>query len=200
MIRTMRRAALAAVLGTALAQSADAQVVRGRVVESRTGRPLPSASVTVLDSAGNLAGYGQSNAFGEFTVRLARAGSFFVRAERVGYRPATSALSDVDEGDEAYRVLSMRRGDPTLEGGLGMGGVPFPGRIFGGGRRRPVTDTSPATSRSPADAAAAGEGKRTTARPEPAVRVAKPARDERPARAPRSPRPAAPGGTRHPGV
>jgi hypothetical protein len=201
MMRMMRRAALAAVLGTALAQAADAQVVRGRVVESRTGRPLPTASITVLDSAGQPAGYGQSDAFGEFTVRLARAGSFFVRAERVGYRPATSALSDVDEGDEAYRVLALRQGDPQLEGaGAGLGGLPFPGRILGGPQST-ATDTRPATASGPADAVPAGSGdKSTTTRPAPAVRVGKPARDERPARAPRPPRPAARGGTRQPGA
>jgi hypothetical protein len=201
MMRMMGSAFLAAVLAVGVAQSLEAQVVRGRVVERRTGHPLPTASVTVLDSAGQAAGYGQTDAFGEFSVRLARAGSFFVRAERVGYRPATSALSDVDEGEEVYRVLALGVGDPQLEGaGAGLGGLLFPGRILAGPRGA-ATDTRPATSRGPADAAAAGsDGKGATERRPAPARAARPSRDERPVPAPRPPRPATRGGTRQPGA
>ncbi len=205
MRRTMRGGLLAVAAGLLLAQAVDAQVVSGRVVENRSGRGVASASLVVLDSAGQPAGYAQSNAFGEFSVRLTRPGSFFVRAERVGYHPATSAMSRVEAGDEVYRLLSMRTGETALRDGMGNGlpGIGFLPRSLSGGRR-PATDTRPATSTgATASAAPAGE---TARRPQP--RASQPGstnanpraaeRPEGPARTPRLPRPATRGGARHP--
>jgi hypothetical protein len=206
-VKRMMRGALLAVAGVAMARAADAQVVHGRVVEDRSGRGVASANLVVLDSVGQPAGYAQSNAFGEFSVRLTRSGSFFVRAERIGYRPATSAMSRVEAGDEVYRVLSMRTGNAALEGeggGLFRSGF-FPRVPLG---RHPVpTDTRPLPS-SGATASAA-PGKAATRRAEPRPRASDPAAPDakpraaedpdRPARAPRLPRPATRGGARHPG-
>jgi len=206
-VKRMIRGALMVAAGVAMAQAADAQVVHGRVVEDRSGRGVASASLVVLDSVGQPAGYAQSNAFGEFSVRLTRPGSFFVRAERIGYRPATSAMSRVDAGDEVYRVLSMRTGNAALEGeGGGLFRSGFFPRLLPGGRRPVPTDTRPVPSRGAT--ASAAPGKETARRPEPRPRASDPAspdakpraaeRPERPARAPGRTRPAAGGGARHP--
>lgn len=200
---SMRGCLLAGAAGLVLAQAVDAQVVSGRVVENRSGRGVASARLVVLDSAGQPAGYAQSNAFGEFSVRLSRPGSFFVRAERAGYHPATSALSRVEAGDEVYRLLSMRTGNTALRDGSDGFGPGFLPRALTG--RRPLaTDTRPATATGATSAAPGGE---TAERPEP--REARPGsgnakprtaeRPDRPARAPRLPRPDTRGGTRHPG-
>lgn len=202
MMRVMRCAALAAVAGLVFSTAADAQVVRGRVTEGRTGYPLASVNVTVVDDAGTPAGYGQTNAFGEFTIRLSHAGRFLVRAERVGYRPASSGLSDVRAGDEIYRVLILREGDAQLaDATRSVGGWRLPPLIRPSSGRA-STDTRPAANGTPADAAAPGSAGTPAGRPEPQPqRVAKPRREERPARAPRAPRPASDGGsTRHPAV
>lgn len=140
----------AALLLLAAAQPAAAQVVRGRVMESRTGYPVAFANVTVLDETGEPAGYAQSGAAGEFSVRLRRGGRFYVRAERIGYRSAQSGLSDVAEGDEAYRLLTMRRGSEALgEAGSGIPGVWPRGPFLARGGRM-ATDTRPAATRAPA--------------------------------------------------
>ncbi len=205
-MKRMMRGALAAAAGVAMAQAADAQVVHGRVVEDRSGRGVASANLVVLDSVGQPAGYAQSNAFGEFSVRLTRSGSFFVRAERIGYRPATSAMSRVEAGDEVYRVLSMRTGNAAMEGeGGGLFRSGFLPRLLPGRRPTP-TDTRPVPS-SGATASAA-PGKATARRPEPRPRAADPApgdatpraseRPGRPERGPRGTRPAAGGGVRRP--
>jgi hypothetical protein len=187
-----------------LAQPLAGQVIRGRVMEDRTGNPVAAASVTVLDDAGQPAGYAQSGAFGEFIIRLKGPGRFFVRAERVGYRAATSGLSDVGTGDDVYRLLVLTRGDAQLEGaGTGIGGIGFLPRVLPGARRA-ATDTRPAASGAPADATpsspASPGSKKAARRPEPRPpAAAKPRGDERPSRAPRPSHPSARGG-RNPGV
>lgn len=189
-------AALAAVAAAGFAQPLAAQTVRGRVVEYRTGYPVGLARITVLDEAGEQVGYAQSDGWGEFTIRLQRAGRVFIRAELIGYRNATSPLSDVGAGDEIYRVLALRRG-PEVDGSDGRGYGMGPRTILGPpGRGTAVTDTRPATSGAPAEGSGPGKvadarGGGTAARPAPA---AKPRRDGRPARAPRTTRPATRGG------
>lgn len=181
-------AALAAVSAAGFAQPLAAQTVRGRVVEHHTGYPVGLARITVLDESGQQVGYAQSDGGGEFTIRLQRAGRFSLHAELIGYHNATSSLSDVGEGDEVYRVLSVRRG-PRTDGTDGRGYGLGPRTVLGPPGRTSVTDTRPAASGAPAErsgpgqaADAAGAG----ARPAPA---AKPQRDGRRDRAPRVTRP-----------
>ena len=184
-------AALAAVSAAGFTQPLAAQTVRGRVVEHHTGYPVGLARITVLDEAGQQVGYAQSDGAGEFTIRLQRAGRFSVHAELIGYHNATSSLSDVGEGDEVYRVLSVRRGprtDGTDGRGYGLGprtilGPPTPGTA--------ATDTRPAVSRAPAERSGPGKatdagGAGVAARPAPS---AKPQRDGRGVREPRVTRP-----------
>jgi hypothetical protein len=194
-MRATRWAALAAVGLAVAAQPLAAQVVRGRVIENRSGDPVAFATVTVLDPEGNPAAYGQSNGVGEFAVRLAGPGRFVIRAERIGYRSASSALSDVDEGDEVYRVLNLARGEARAESGDGLGGIGFlpRGGVLGPGPMgTTATDTRPAPSSSPAPDASpapAADGTRAVApapRPAPAV---KPRAENDRRRAPRGTRP-----------
>jgi hypothetical protein len=156
MKRLAARAALAALVMGGFAQPLAAQMVRGRVIEHRTGYPVGLARVTVLDEAGQPVGYAQSNGWGEFTIRLQRAGRVFIRAELLGYRDAVSPMSDVGEGDEVYRVLSLRRGADVEGDGRGYGLQPR--TILGPRRVGALTDTRPATSAAPTPAPAAADG------------------------------------------
>lgn len=182
----------------AAADPAGAQLVRGRVVETGYGYPIAFATVTVVDDTGLPAGYTQSDAFGEFQVQLQRPGRFIVRAERAGYEPASSGLSDVETGGVAYRLLVMRPGDEGLDAAPGLGFLPralFPGGAAPATDTRPATDRAPvpATDASPAPTRDAGNRPRPEARPagenEGAVRD-----PARPRREPRVARPANPVG------
>jgi hypothetical protein len=172
-MNTIRCAVLVLV---ALAEPLTAQVVRGRVVESHSGYPVAFANVTVVDEGGQPAGYGQSDGSGLFVVRLHRGGRFFLRAERMGYRPAASGLSDVAEGEEVYRMLAMRRGGTELglPGGDLIGwGTGFLSPASG----RVATDTRPATALVPTESSRGGTAERgSTHRPE---RQGKPVRTAR---------------------
>jgi hypothetical protein len=162
-MNTIRGALLVLV---ALAQPLTAQVVRGRVVESNSGYPVAFANVTVVDEGGQPAGYGQSDGTGLFVVRLHRGGRFFLRAERMGYRPASSGLSDVAEGEEVYRTITLHRGgsDLGLPGGDLIGwGTGFLSPASG----RVATDTRPATALVPTESSRGGTAERgRTRRPE----------------------------------
>lgn len=199
-MKRVAQAALAALLAAGLAQPLAAQTVRGRVVEYRSGYPVGLARITVLDEGGQPVGYARSNGWGEFTVRLSRAGRVFIRAELLGYRDAVTPLSDVREGDEIYRVLALRRG-AEVDDGRGYGLLPRtilgPPQPAGG-----LTDTRPGTSLAPPPAPADGAGRGRVAeaagraaRPTPrSGDRAKPRREDETARTLRPPRPATRGG------
>jgi hypothetical protein len=173
--------AIAGALLVLAAQPLDAQTVRGRVVEWGTGRGVPFATVTVLDASGHAAGYAQSGATGEYEVRVRSAGNFLVRAEALGYRPATSGLTRVREGREAHRSLTLRPGGAQQLGrttergrfpGTGVLPQPYPGLP-------PVTGAGPATNVAPGGDAA---GERRI--PRNAVPASRPRGEERGARRP----------------
>ncbi|HEX2079550.1 MAG TPA: carboxypeptidase-like regulatory domain-containing protein [Longimicrobium sp.] len=180
-MKTPFRAVAGALLVLA-AQPLDAQLVSGRVVEWGTGRGVPFATVTVLDASGQAAGYAQTGAMGEYEVRVRSAGQYILRAEALGYQPATSGLTRVREGREAHRSLTLRPGSRQLgrnvERGRFPGGdmvpQPFPGLP-------PVTGAGPATSVAPRGGDAAGD------RPVPrsAAPASRPRGEERGARRPR---------------
>lgn len=179
MIRTMCTVALL----TLAARSVDAQSVSGRVIETRRGLPVPNATVTVVNAAGEPVGYSQSDASGEYRIELRLPGRYVIRAERVGYRPRASALTEVREGRNVRRDVRLTRGNTRLgeqdatRGLLPSGGpVPIPAVP-------PATDGGPATARAPA-------GDATPARAVPRVHpVIQPRRDGARSTA-RQPRPA----------
>jgi hypothetical protein len=140
---------------TLAAQPLQAQAISGRVVEGRTGRPVPHAMVTVTDATGKPAGYSQSDGTGEYRIALRAAGRYTIRAERMGYRPTSSGLTQVREDRDVHRDLRMTRGSSRLgqeaeRGLLPPAAVPRP--LPGS---PPSTDAGPSTSRAPAGAATA---------------------------------------------
>ena len=162
-----------------LAQPLAAQTVSGRIVEHGTGRGIPFATVTVLDAAGQAAGYSQTDAMGDYVVRLRGSGRYFVRAEHLAYQPATSGLSNIREGREVYRTLALRPGGS--QGRMGERGR-FPGRA---GLPQPVPGVPPVSGAGPATSLAPRDGA-TGDRPIPrsATPAARPRSEERGARRP----------------
>lgn len=145
----------------------DAQSVSGRVVEHGTGRGVAFATVTVLDGAGQAAGYAQTDALGDYSVRVRAAGQYFVRAEHLAYQPRTSGLTNVREGRNAHRNLALRPGNQQqlghdAERGLLPRGTvlppPYPGLP-------PVTGVGPATNTAPGGDAAGERSVPRTAAP-----------------------------------
>lgn len=67
-----------------------AQIVRGRVLDARSGEPVPQASVTALTVEQRNGGRARTAADGTFTLQLRAAGTFMLRGERAGYQPSTT--------------------------------------------------------------------------------------------------------------
>lgn len=94
------RATVLGLLAWAMAASAlSGQTIQGRLLDSGTGRPLPSASMTLLDEDGARLAATQTDSAGSFLLSAARAGAFQLRAERLGYRTATAPAMELGAGD-----------------------------------------------------------------------------------------------------
>src|SRR4051812_24870520 len=71
--------------------AAAAQSVRGTVLDDVARRPVAGALITIVQSNGQELPSGvRTDSLGRFTINTARAGTYRVRAVRIGYRPAVS--------------------------------------------------------------------------------------------------------------
>jgi hypothetical protein len=91
--------------------SLQGQTVRGRVVEAETGVPIPAAVVVLEDARGARVATVLADAEGRYRVRAPGAGTYRLRAERVGYaNPAavTLTLADGQTVEHELRTESRR--------------------------------------------------------------------------------------------
>jgi len=89
---------LIGVLGSATPVAA--QTVHGRLLEQGTGRPITAGLLTLVGEAGESVAQAESDSAGGFTLRAPDPGSFFVRAERIGYRTKTDGVLELGKGGE----------------------------------------------------------------------------------------------------
>ena len=94
--------AVAAALVMAAGQ-ADAQTLRGRVVEQGTQQPVADAALTLVDAAGAAVASARSDAAGDFELSVATPGEYQVKAQRLGYRALVSRAVFLG-GDEPVSV------------------------------------------------------------------------------------------------
>lgn len=118
---------LALLLPPALAAQQDSTafpVVRGAVVDARSGDPVP-AVVRLLDANGAVLLTTRSDSQGRFTMRPAAPGVYGLRAELDGYRPAERTGIGLWRGDTVRVDLRLEPGpnlpadvaqDPDAEG------------------------------------------------------------------------------------
>ena len=86
------------------AREANAQVIRGVVVDSASQQPLTAAIVSLADSADRTLQRLLADGSGEFRFSVPRPGRYTVRAERLGMRTATVEQIDV----VADQTVSLR--------------------------------------------------------------------------------------------
>jgi hypothetical protein len=105
----MRLRVLAASLTALVAvASAEAQTIRGVVVDDSTKLPVEGASVMLLDaSSSEIARSTRSDSAGNFTLHAARPGSYRLRAVRIGYQPLTSETVKLGIGQLTVMRLRM---------------------------------------------------------------------------------------------
>jgi hypothetical protein len=99
--KSSRRGLLLAVLALGLLASfnpAEAQVIRGRVLESQTSVQIQAAAVMLLDTSFTAVAGTASNATGAFTLQAPGPGLYYVLTESLGYSPSIDGLLELGEG------------------------------------------------------------------------------------------------------
>lgn len=117
----MKKRVITTLLMTALTtllifgQMNGAGVIKGRVLDSSTGKPFQNVTVAVYslpDSA--LMSGTATDAAGEFTVGSVKEGSYYIKMSFIGYRPNSFAFTisrDVPETDLGEFILAEESGD-----------------------------------------------------------------------------------------
>ncbi len=89
------------------ASSARAQTVRGTLVEERTDRPIPGAFVILEDFTGQAVSSTLTGSAGTWQLRAPMAGTYRLRADRIGYASYLSDSLVLEEGESAtYRLAA----------------------------------------------------------------------------------------------
>lgn len=87
------------------ASPAGGQTVRGTLVEEGTDRAIAGAFVVLEDSVGQSLSATLTGSAGTWLLRAPAAGSYRLRADRIGYASVTSELLELGEGEDAtYRL------------------------------------------------------------------------------------------------
>lgn len=87
------------------AVGADAQVIRGRVVDSESGEPVVLAYVGLLEPGRELVVAGLANRDGTFSLRAPGEGEYFLYVRRNGYRSVFDGLFEL--GDDGVLDLAV---------------------------------------------------------------------------------------------
>lgn len=103
-VRSLAPALLLVLLAVA---PAAAQTIRGTVVEEGTGEPVLGAFVVLLDADGDQRGGAMTDDRGAFTIEAPTAGTYTLRAERIGYHGATSERITLAEGETVEHRLAV---------------------------------------------------------------------------------------------
>ncbi len=91
--------------GMLVAAPLAAQAITGTVVEAETGAPVEGASVVLLNRNGDQLDFRLTTAAGRFGFQLTQAGTYLLRADRIGRASVLSDPIPVDRGVTAvYRL------------------------------------------------------------------------------------------------
>ena len=84
--------------GMLVAAPLSAQAITGTLVEAETGTPVEGASVILLNRSGDQVDWRLTDAVGRFDFRMTRAGTYLLRADRIGHASVLSDPIPVDRG------------------------------------------------------------------------------------------------------
>ena len=91
--------------GLFVAAPLSGQAITGTLVEAETGAPVEGASVVLLNRSGDQVDWRLTDVAGRFDFRMTRAGTYLLRADRIGHASVLSNPIPVDRGVTAvYRL------------------------------------------------------------------------------------------------
>lgn len=105
----MVRCLAAALLLALAAPSANAQRLRGRLLDLVSDEPIPAGTVTLLTPAGTALMTAVSDREGHWVIDVPAPGSYYVQAMRIGYQRWVSGPIAVEAGDDWISAFRLRR-------------------------------------------------------------------------------------------
>lgn len=106
---------MAALLLPAATRSASAQHIRGRLLDLETNRPIPAGVLTLHSADSSIVVTAVSDADGHLRLNAPRAGSYYIAARRLGYRPWISGPVKIEAGAELNSVFHLQPMPVTLD-------------------------------------------------------------------------------------
>lgn len=100
---------------TLLPQLLFGQAIEGHLVEAGTGEPIVLAQVTLLTGSGEIADQTFTDEAGYFIVASDDPGSFFLRAERMGFSTSVDGIFELGEGGVLSVEFRLRRAPMALD-------------------------------------------------------------------------------------
>lgn len=97
------------------APPALAQILRGTVLDSASGRPVAGVHVIVFPAAGSAVGDAVTATDGEFKLRVPASGAYRVRASRMGYSTTMTESIAVSFGLDSYVQLRLAPSPVSLD-------------------------------------------------------------------------------------
>ena len=107
MVRSTVATLLAALIVVSTAP-ASPQTVRGTVLDTLRGAPVPHGFVVMLDSIGREVGRTVSRSDGRFTLRAPGPGRYQLRSERIGFRVSVSPFLELASNETIEYALWVR--------------------------------------------------------------------------------------------
>ena len=99
-----------------LAIPASAQTIEGQLLDGATRQPVPVGVVSLLAEEGRVVERVEADSAGRFRIDAPDAGSYFLRAERIGYRTVTDGIFDLGRDGRLEVEIWMRASPVELEG------------------------------------------------------------------------------------
>ena len=96
------------VLTLSPARPAWAQAVQGTVVDAESGAPIYMADVALLATDDGIVGRHVTDKDGRFVIRVPEAGSYWLRATRIGYASFTTDTFALETGQDAVAELRLQ--------------------------------------------------------------------------------------------
>ena len=112
---TIRSLGTAALLALAALRSANAQHIRGHVRDVVSDRPIAGVVLTLHGSDSGVVASSISDAAGAWRLNAPGAGTYHVRARRLGYEPWITDSIILRQNDELESVLHLRQVAVTLD-------------------------------------------------------------------------------------
>jgi hypothetical protein len=105
---------LAALLLQAAMGNADAQQIRGHLVDRETSRPIGTGLLTLHAADSSVVMRTMSDTGGQWTLHAPQPGRYFIAVRRLGYRPFVSGAMNIPASDGSSMVFRLAQLPVTL--------------------------------------------------------------------------------------